>query len=136
MKQLCKKFILIIVILFPILIISIIISKYPLIYLSPVLVDKIEVNRGGYHEVNDYKEYELCKALSSIKVSEKTKYEFKIATADGGFTYRIRIKFHFNISMDIFVNTADMEHFDINSKYVYKCREKDISKLIDILSYA
>jgi len=129
-----KKAKIALVIIIPVLIIfGIFVSNYPLFYLSDVTVDRVEFYKGGLNELDDYKQYNLCKVLSSMNVGKREKYETKIVTSIGGYTYNVRIKLCFNKSVYVRISTSDTKHITINSKYVYECSKEDVLMIIDIL---
>ena len=138
MKQFLKskKLRIALVIIIPVLIIfGIFVSNYPLFYLSDVTVERIEFYQNGLNVLDDYKQYNLCKVLSSMNVGNREKYETKIATSLGGFTYNVRIKLCFNKSVYVRVSSVE-KHITVNSKYVYECSKEDAEKILDILNRA
>lgn len=122
------------VIIIPVLIIiGIFFSNYPLFYLSDVTVDRVEFYKGGLQLLDENEQTELCKVLSSMNVGKREKYETKIVTSIGGYTYNVRIKLCFNKSVYVRISTSDTKHITINSKHVYECSKEDVLKIIDIL---
>jgi len=129
-----KKAKIALVIIIPVLIIfGIFVSNYPLFYLSDVTVDRVEFYQDGLQVLDENEQTELCKALSSMNVGKREKYETKIVTSIGGYTYNVRIKLCFNKSVYVRISTSDTKHITINSKYVYECSKEDVLMIIDIL---
>jgi len=132
-----KKAKIALVIIIPVLIIfGIFVSNYPLFYLSDVTVDRVEFYQDGLQVLDENEQTELCKALSSMNVGKREKYETKIVTSIGGYTYNVRIKLCFNKSVYVRISTSDTKHITINSKHVYECSKEDAEKILDILNRA
>ena len=136
MKRILKseKLLISFAVIIPLLIvIGIFVSNYPLFYLSEVTVDRVEFTHYEVQQLDEYDRQEFFKALSTMNVGKRTKYETKIATSDGGEVHNIRVKLCFNKSVYVRVNTTNMKEIVVNSKYVYECDKEIVKKIIDIV---
>lgn len=132
-----KKVKICLLILIPVLIIiNILVSKFPLFYLSELTVERIDATHFTYeYELPEYNEYELCKILSTMRVGKKMKGSFRddIDFGVSGSSYsRFKIKLRWNRSIYVGVHSTIPFCIVINDEKVYHCSADDY-KAIDSL---